>query len=78
MGLSDGGLEGAVDFKDRAWLGHWGQVLEGGFGTLALLCFTASCMWRTSDSGIYSCSDELTTLTQATKQYGHLATDGNV
>lgn len=28
--------------KGGAWLGHWGQVLEGDLGTLALLCFPAA------------------------------------
>lgn len=35
-------LGGFVYLKHGAWLGHWGQVLEGDLGTLALLCFPAT------------------------------------
>lgn len=35
-------LGGSVHLKRRAWLGHWGQVLEGDLRTLVLLCFPAT------------------------------------
>lgn len=35
-------LGGSVYLKGGAWLGHWGQVLEGDLGTLALLYFPAA------------------------------------
>lgn len=57
-----------------------GKVLEGDSGTLVLPvlpCFQAA-MWRASESAVYSCHDGLTALTQATKQCGQLATEGNV